>query len=122
MSLFVYLDFTFLNGSAFFANDISSCGRTQMVKLSQDCLEAARDHLLRASAEMAQASAALDAACVHAKGDAQGRLALMAEVVGTQKDLAAGLAVLARAVPEESFDLLMASIAFSRADVARGSH
>lgn len=90
-----------------------------MVKLSQDCLEAARDHLLRASAEMAQASAALDAACAHAEGDAQGRLALMAEVVGTQKDLAA---VLARAAPEESFDLLMAIIAFSRADVARGSH
>lgn len=93
-----------------------------MVKLSKDCLEAARDHLLRASAEMEQASAALDAACARASGDAQGRLALMAEVVCTQKDLAAGLAVLARAAPEEGFDLLMASVAFSRADLARGSH
>jgi hypothetical protein len=93
-----------------------------MVKLSTDSLEAARNHLLRASAEMEQASFALDAACAEASGDAQGRIALMAEVVGTQKDLAAGLAVLARAAPGESFDLLLASVAFSRVDMARGSH
>jgi hypothetical protein len=91
-------------------------------KLSDTSLETAHECLARAAAEMERACAALERARQGAEGDARGRLALMAEVVTTQKDLAAGLAVLARTAPQESFDLFLASCAFSRGPDAAEAH
>lgn len=91
-------------------------------KFSDTSLETAHDCLARAAAEMGRACAALERAGQGADADARGRLALMAEVVATQKDLAAGLAVLARTAPQESFDLFLASCAFSRRPDAAGAH
>jgi len=85
-------------------------------------LEVARESLTRAAAEMERAAGALELAQQSAAGDARGRLALMAEVVSTQKDLAAGLAVLARTAPEGGLDLCLASAAFGRGQDAPGAH
>ena len=92
------------------------------LKVDDTALNVARECLARAALEMERAAIALDHARAGAEGDARGRLELMAEVVGTQKDLAVGLAVLACTAPEESFDLLLASVAFGRGRAASDAH
>ncbi len=69
---------------------------------------------------MANAAAALDAASADERGDTRNQLAMIAEVVSTQKDLAAGLATLVKSAPGEMMDLLLASVAFTRVGEAAG--
>ncbi|MDB5571316.1 MAG: hypothetical protein JWN93_2499 [Hyphomicrobiales bacterium] len=71
---------------------------------------------------MACAAAALESAARQAQGDSANQLALIAEVVSTQKDLAAGLAALVKSAPGDMVDLLLASAAFARGGDAMGRH
>ncbi len=76
-----------------------------------------------ATNEMASAAAALTAASADEQGDNRNQLALIAEVVSTQKDLAAGLATLVKSAPGDMVDILLASVAFARTgDGAGGRH
>lgn len=84
-----------------------------MAKLNQAALDTARAHLARAAEEMALAMAALDAACADEIGDQRERLAMLGEVVSTQRDMAAGLAAVVKG-GAEGVDFLMASLAFAR--------
>jgi len=92
-----------------------------MAKISQKSLDEARDHLARAAAEMERAVVALGAARDSEAGARRDRLAMIGEVVSTQRDMAAGLAAVVKG-GDEQVDLLFASLAFGRDREGGGRH